>query len=74
MGGGEDGDEAGGEVGGTRGGVTAAAAGGRRPRRPAERARLLTTINRLKFLTGVSCIKSNSLLVLPRNSYLLTSC
>ena len=34
--------------------------------------RLLTTINRLKFLTGVSCIKSNSLLVLPRNSYLLT--
>ena len=39
MGGGEDGDEAGGEVGGTRGGVTAAAAGGRRPRRGLRRDR-----------------------------------
>ena len=37
-------------------------------------ARLLTTINRLKSLTDVTCKKNNSLLLLPTEVSLLTGC
>ena len=37
-------------------------------------SRLLITINRLKFLTGVFCKKSNSLLVFSSDPSLLTAC